>query len=234
MSQYLLNIASLQSDLYTRCQAGELVTIVKQAGAGGAANAATSKARTSMRTNSRALFAACSLSVAACSAFAAAPVYDVSCMDCTAGRLLKPLGINNAGVVIATDNASCYFPGGCAAGQGYILDHGSIMPTPSFDTGNLGSSVQAVNNSNAVVGRASFSQGLRGPFGYSWDGNSMVNLGDGINDYGDGYWSAAADINDGVHVAGTAAGGYHDAEAFIFKNGLMTEVTPPVLVYGPD
>jgi probable HAF family extracellular repeat protein len=54
----------------------------------------------------------------------------------------------------------------------------------------------------------------------------MANLGDTVNDYGDGYWSNATGINDRGHVVGTAAGGYHYAVAFLYKKGLMTEVPP--------
>jgi probable HAF family extracellular repeat protein len=129
--------------------------------------------------------------------------------------------------VVATDAATCTFPTGCMQQtQGYVLDHGTITPTPSFDDGGHGSTAMAINGSNVVVGRAAHSQYPQGPFGYTWDGTTVTDVGDAINDYGDMYWSYATGINALGHVVGTASGGYHDAEAFLFRNGLMTIVPP--------
>jgi uncharacterized membrane protein len=177
-----------------------------------------------MHTNTwRKTAAACALtSGAACAA--AAPLYDVACLDCGLGFPVMPMDVNAAGVAVATDAVDCPFPMLCYGGQGYVFDHGIVTPTPSFDDGDLGSSAGAINDLNVVVGTASRSQYPWGPFGYAWDGTTMVNLGDRINHYGDGYLSRATSVNNRGHIVGHASAGYHDIELFIYKDGFMRQL----------
>jgi len=181
-----------------------------------------------MRTNSlRKIAAGCALAAIAGWAWGAAPLYGVSCLDCSLGFPVMPMDINAGGVVVAIDDIRGEYPALCYGGQGYVFDHGIVTPTPSFDEGDLGSSACAISDLNVVVGAAGHTQYPWGPFGYAWDGTTMVDLGDGINDYGDGYFSRATSVNSRGHVVGHASGGYHDVELFIYKNGRMRKIPPP-------
>jgi probable HAF family extracellular repeat protein len=179
-----------------------------------------------MRTNTLRNLASGFVLSAVAGAALAAPLYDVSCLDCSLGFPLLPMDINANGVVVATDDVGCGFPVLCYGGQGYVLDHGIVTPTPSFDSGDLGSSAGAINDQNLVVGTASVSQPPQGPFAYAWDGTNMVDLGDAINQSGDGYFSRATSVNNRGHVVGHASGGYHDVELFVYKNGRMRQLPP--------
>jgi len=174
----------------------------------------------------RKIAAGCALAATAGWAWAAAPLYDVSCLDCSLGVAVMPMSINAAGVVVGIADAGCYFPLLCYDEQGYVFDHGIVTATPSFDEGNLGSSAVAINDLGTVVGSAGHTQYPWGPFGYAWDGTTIVDLGDGINHYGDGYWSRATSVNNRGHISGHASGGYHDVELFIYKNGRMKRLPP--------
>jgi len=184
----------------------------------------TLRGRIVMNTNTKHRIAAvCLLSAIACSALAAGPVYDVTCLDCSLDLTLVPLGINSSGVVVATDGGYCSFPTRCRDGQGYVIDHGTVTMTPSFD--GASSAAMAINDSNVVVGKSSMPEYPQGPFGYSWDGTTMINLGDSINQTGEGpYFSQAMAINNPGHIVGLANYGYHDIEAFHYRNGRMTVV----------
>jgi uncharacterized membrane protein len=163
------------------------------------------------------------LSAMTASVLAAVPRYDVACLDCGTGLRLMPLGINRIAVIVATDAVGCSFPNDCDRGQGYVINHGTITKTPAFDEG-LGSTALALNASDVVVGSASKADFPQGPFGYSWDGANMTDLGDPLNQQNDTYFSHAMSINDAGHIVGTAADGYHSVAVFFYADGAMTHV----------
>jgi uncharacterized membrane protein len=174
--------------------------------------------------------AACALSVIACAALAA-PTYDVSCLDCSLDTPLMPLGINQSGAVVATENCSGlgsfppYMPPlDCSGGNGYVIDHGAVTRVP-VPAGAPYSQAQAINNLGVVTGWAN--QGRdREPLGFAWDGVIFINLGDGLAREGDERLSRPTSINDSNHIVGSATINQLSIVPFFFKNGVMKKVPP--------
>lgn len=156
------------------------------------------------------------------SALAGAPRYDVRCLDCgTHLGPMMPMGINSSGVIVAMP--PCAFPNACEKGQGYVFDHGTVTQAPTFDADDA-SWVAALNDDDVIVGSGRRSTFPYGPFGFSWDGTTMTDLGDPLNQEDDIYFSRAQSINRAGHIAGTAADGYHSVGVFFYADGAMTEV----------